>query len=121
MRGKFDDPLITNNKYSCIDSSKYRELVNYSKKEYGNLKSPLAGGLLGLIPGMGYIYSEEMGTGITAFFVVAISATASYFAFTTNNKAIGIFVGAIGTFFYTGNVVGGYLAARRYNRRKMQK
>ncbi|MFC1670780.1 hypothetical protein ACFL20_10350 [Spirochaetota bacterium] len=120
MTSKFDELEITKKNYNCIDSSKYKELVNYAQKKHNDMKYPLGGAFLGIIPGMGYIYSGEMGTGITAFIVIALSAAGSYFSFKTNNRAIGIFVGAIGTFFYTGNIVGGYMAAKRYNRGKME-
>ena len=119
MMSKFDSIYKLKNQYQCIDFSKYNELVKYAKKEYDMLKYPMAGAFLNLIPGMGYIYSDNVGTGITAFIVISLSATASYFAFRTNNKTIGIFVAAVGTFLYSGNVVGGYLAAKRYNRDRL--
>ena len=44
-----------------------------------------------------------------------MNAAISYYAFNTGNDSIGLFVGAIGTFFYAGNILGGYMAAKRYN------
>ncbi len=96
--------------------SKYFELVNYSDDVYSKLKVPAAAAALGIIPGMGYMYAGESGTGIVAVIVVAVNAALTYYAFRTDNRAIGLFIGSIGTFFYGGNILGGYLAAKKYNR-----
>ncbi|MCP4136167.1 MAG: NAD(P) transhydrogenase subunit alpha [bacterium] len=100
---------------------KYRELIAYSHEQYDMLKKPVAAFFLGLLPGMGYVYAGNKNTGIVALIAISITGALSYFAFSTNNEPIGIFVGAIGTFFYTGSIVGGYMETQRYNRRIMER
>ncbi len=94
----------------------YNELMNCyieSKEERKNQWIALG---LGFVPGMGYLYAGSQMTGVVALTVTAISFVTSFFAFKTGNTATGLVVGSIGAFFYTGNILGGYLEARRYNR-----
>jgi hypothetical protein len=81
-------------------------------------KKPYAAALLGIIPGMGYIYSGDIATGIFAFLLVSIDAVMTYFAFRSHNDVIGYFTGAVGGLFYAGSMAGGYLAAQRFNVRQ---
>lgn len=120
MMNRFDSIDDFHNKYRGNDYSEYLELKKYAKNQYDKMKTPSIAVALGFVPGMGYIYSERRNTGLMAFFVITINAALTYFAFTTNNEAIGIFIGAIGTFFYTGSIVGGYMATKDHNEHIMK-
>ena len=91
------------------------DTVKYYREKYEQLKNPYCAAALGIIPGMGYVYAGNPRTGITAFLVIAMNAALAYFSFYTGNQALGVFIGAVGTFFYTGSIAGGYLAASKYN------
>ncbi len=82
----------------------------------GHDKSPTVGGLLGLIPGLGYAYSGEWGNMfrsmvLNGLFIWAMVDTA-------RDDEWALF--AVSTFFeltwYTGSIYGGIDAAHRYNR-----
>ncbi|MBP1590335.1 MAG: hypothetical protein ILO10_09100 [Kiritimatiellae bacterium] len=83
-------------------------------------KSPVVGGLLGLIPGLGYAYSGEYGNALRSLvlnglFIWAMTETAI-------EDQWALF--GVSTFFeftwYTGSVYGGIDAAHRHNREALQ-
>jgi len=102
--------------YKQLNSEKYRELLSYSTGRIETQKNPYLALSAGLFPGMGYVYAGEKQTGIVAFFAVSITSILTYFAFNTDNRGIGIFTGAVCTFFYTGSILGGYLSTKKYNK-----
>ncbi len=85
----------------------------------GNTKSPRIGGLMGIIPGMGYAYSGEWGNAIRSIFLNGIFGWAMYEC--ADREQWGLF--AVSTFFemtwYTGSIYGGIDAAHRYNRNRL--
>jgi hypothetical protein len=97
------------------DFSGYRELIGQARTGFSYKKEPWLAALLGIIPGAGYLYSEEYATGIFAFLLLSADIIMTYFAFQTHNDVIGYFTGVIGGFFYAGSIAGGYFAAHRFN------
>lgn len=97
------------------DFSAYRELIEQARTGFSHEKKPWLSAVLGIIPGMGYLYSEEYATGIFAFLLISADIIMTYFAFQTHNDVIGYFTGVIGGFFYAGSIAGGYFAAQRFN------
>jgi hypothetical protein len=97
------------------DFSAYRELIGQAQNGFSYEKKPWLSAALGIIPGMGYMYSEEYATGTFAFLLISADIIMTYFAFRTHNDVIGYFTGIIGGFFYAGSIAGGYLAAQRFN------
>jgi hypothetical protein len=93
-----------------------------SVKEYkeGRDKSPRLGGLLGMIPGLGYAYSGEYANAfrsliLNGIFIYGMADTAS-------DEEWGAFTAI--TFFeltwYTGSIYGGVDSAHRYNHDRLQ-
>jgi hypothetical protein len=105
---------------TALDLEKYRELVAYSAHKYRSMKNPNMSLFYGIIPGMGYVYSERKATGILALVVISVFSSLTYLSFKTDNSHIGIFLGAATTFFYSGSIVGGYLESKKYNERAMR-
>lgn len=93
----------------------YKDILKYSEEKFNSFKNASNSLFFGVVPGMGYISAGRKPTGILAFLLVSLVSTLTYYSFQTGNKSIGIFMGAIGTFFYTGSILGGYLASKRYN------
>lgn len=79
------------------------------------LKSPLAAGLLGVIPGLGYAYSGHLTTGISALILNGLLGYATYTSFNTGNTGVGILSGVFTGAFYFGSISGGAKAAKRTN------
>lgn len=92
-----------------------RELIEQARDGFSRERKPWLAAVLGIVPGMGYLYAGEYATGIFAFFLISIDIIMTYFAFRTHNDIIGYFTGVIGGFFYAGSIAGGYLAAQRFN------
>ena len=103
-----------------LDAEKYRELVAYSADTYRSMKNPNLSLFYGILPGMGYVYSERKATGILALVVISVFSSLTYLSFKTDNSHIGIFLGAATTFFYSGSIVGGYLESKKYNERTVR-
>jgi hypothetical protein len=100
---------------ASADFSAYRELIGQARSAFLYEKKPWLSAVLGIIPGMGYVYSEEYATGVFAFLLLSADVIMTYFAFSTHNDVIGYFTGVIGGFFYAGSIAGGYFAAQRFN------
>ena len=86
----------------------------------GRDKSPKVGGLLGMIPGLGYMYAGEYGNGfrsiiLNSLFIFGMVSTAQ-------DDEWGAF--AVITFFeftwYSGSIYGGVDASHRYNRDRLE-
>lgn len=86
----------------------------------GRDKSPLLGGLLGIIPGFGYFYAGEWASGVRSILLNSL------FLFgmvdTADKEQWGAF--AVITFFeftwYSGSIYGGIDGAHRYNRDRLE-
>lgn len=108
--------IIDNNKkIEGIDYPGFEEAIGYSEDAMSSLREPYCAMALGVVPGLGYAYANEKETGIVAFLVVSVFSALTYYSFKTDNKPMGIVFGAAGAFFYSGNILGGYMAAGRYN------
>lgn len=96
--------------------SAYRDLSEYAGERFSHKKSPFLAAALGLFPGGGYFYSGSKFTGLAAFAVVSLSGVLSWAAFVTGNKLTAVSICVIGTLFYGGSILGGYMEAVKYNR-----
>ena len=85
----------------------------------GHDKSPRLGGILGIVPGLGYAYSGEWGNMFRSILLNGIFGWAMYE--TADRDQWGLF--AVSTFFeltwYSGSIYGGIDAAHRHNRDRL--
>ena len=100
------------------DPARLRFVEEY---EAGSDKSPRVGGMLGLVPGLGYAYSGEWGNMVRSMVLNGLFGWAMYEC--ADRDEWGLF--AVATFFeltwYTGSVYGGVDAAHRYNRERLER
>jgi hypothetical protein len=94
---------------------RFNEITAFAIEKNSKKKSRTAAAAAGVVPGMGFWYAGQKETGIVALIVIAVSAGASYMAFSTGNDGIGLFTASISTFFYLGSIAGGYSSAEKYN------
>lgn len=80
-------------------------------------KSPLAAGLLAVVPGGGYLYTGRYREAATAFFLITALAAASWESFDQDLHALGGIAGLAGLGFYGGSISGAVAGAHKYNRR----
>jgi TM2 domain-containing membrane protein YozV len=97
----------------------YNELFNYSKSVNEGRKNPYLGALAGVIPGAGYIYAGEKGTGIVSMIVIGAGSAVSYGAYRSSFDSLAVISGVITFFFYGGSIAGGYMQSVKYNDRLM--
>ncbi len=95
-----------------------KNLEAMRRYEMGRDKSPLLGGILGLVPGLGYAYSGEYANALRSAILNAIFAAGMFAA--ADQDAWGVF--AVIAFFeatwYSGSIYGGVDAAHRHNRNR---
>lgn len=95
-------------------------LAALGRWEAGCDKSPRLGGLLGLVPGLGYAYAGEWGNAFRSLVLNGLFGWAMYEC--ADRDEWGLF--AVTTFFeltwYTGSVYGGIDAAHRHNRERLE-
>ena len=98
------------------DPERLRIVEDYAN---GSDKSPTVGGLLGIVPGLGYAYSGEWGNMVRSLFLNGLFGWAMFEC--ADRDEWGLF--AVTTFFeltwYTGSIYGGIDAAHRYNRERL--
>ena len=94
----------------------YRELVTASKMLLAEKKSGALALICGILPGGGYAYADNFPTGIVAFTLITLSGVLTYAAYATDNHLTAFFIGTVGALFYGGSILGGYLAAARFNK-----
>jgi len=83
-------------------------------------KSVVAGGLLGLVPGLGYAYSGEYANALRSLILNALCIW-GVVDFADREQWGGVaVVGFAGVTFYSGSIYGGADAAARYNRRRLE-
>jgi len=95
--------------------SRYRELFEYSNSVHNNMKTPLAGALAGLIPGMGYLYAGEKGTALVSAIIIGTGSAVTYASYKNDLSALSVITGTITFFFYGGSIVGGYRQCKKNN------
>lgn len=97
-----------------------RELAAVTRYEKGSHRIPALGGVLGIIPGLGYAYSGEYANALRSLILNALFIYAM--VDTADDEEWGAFAAV--TFFeltwYTGSIYGGIDAAQRYNRNRLQ-
>ena len=99
----------------------YKKLTDYADYIHEQEKNPWKGMAAGIIPGMGYIYAGEKGTGITAMIVIGLGAGVTALSWQHEIEPLAIVSGAATGFFYGGSIIGGYRETLRYNRRLMER
>lgn len=103
-----------NNKYP-----EFNELFEFSKSIYQSRKNPYIGAMAGVIPGMGYVYAGEKGTGIVSMIVIGAGSAVSYASYRNGVESLAAISGVITFFFYGGSIAGGYMQSVKYNDRLM--
>ncbi len=93
-----------------------RAIESYEK---GRDKSPVVGGLLGLIPGLGYAYSGEYASGARSLLLNALCIWGLVELIDRESWGGAAVVGFAELTFYSGSIYGGADAAVRYNRRRL--
>ncbi len=95
-------------------------LAAIGRWERGCDRSPTVGGLLGIVPGLGYAYSGEWGNAFRSIVLNGLFGWAMYEC--AAHDEWGLF--AVTTFFeltwYTGSIYGGVDAAHRYNKERLE-
>ncbi len=107
--------LVDDERVKAGDTVSFEDAIGYTADYIDSRKIPHMAAAMGVVPGLGYVYSGQKETGIAAFLVVSVLSALTYYSFRTDNKPLAVFFGAAGTFFYAGNILGGYMASRRYN------
>jgi TM2 domain-containing membrane protein YozV len=89
----------------------------FQKKQMTSKSATTAAIFSTFIPGMGKIYTGEIGDGIVAFLSTAVSAYLTYSNFKDNHKFRGWLFSGLTAFFYAGNIYGSAASAQIYNAR----
>ncbi len=102
---------------SVFTNKEKYELENfYNFKIDPPTKSPVLASILSaIIPGLGKIYSNQIGDGITSFISTGLLAFLAYDNFHANHKFRGWLFTGLGGMFYAGNIYGSAASAQIYN------
>jgi len=80
-------------------------------------KSPVLGGILSIIPGLGHVYAGRFGDGIRSLLINIAFVSLSYFSFKEDMPALGAVFGVIEASLYAANIYGGVNAVNQENAR----
>lgn len=78
-------------------------------------KNPVIAGFLGVIPGLGYLYSGYEQTALASFVVNGLFIWGTVEAFKQHNEGLGIMLGILSFGWYSGNIYGSVFSAQRNN------
>lgn len=81
-------------------------------------KSPVAAGILSLIPGGGYLYCERYQDALIAFFFTGAFIYGAVESFDQELYALGGMMSLVGLGFYSGSIYGGISRAHKFNQAK---
>ncbi len=84
------------------------------------LKDPGKAALLGIVPGLGYFYTDHKQTAVSALAVIGLLGYGTYQSFKNDNTGLGIFSGFLTLGWHLGSINGSYDAAHRYNQHSKQ-
>jgi len=117
---------LYNNSFSrAVDKedfpNNYNELFRYSDYIHNMKKDPWKGLVSGIIPGMGYVYAGESGTGIVAMIVIGLGAAITTVSYRNSMDSFALLSGTVTSLFYGGSIIGGYRETLRYNNNLMER
>lgn len=96
-------------------------LAALARYERGRDKSPVWGGVLGLIPGLGYIYSGEYANGLRSLILNGLFAGAMVYSGVEDQWGAFAVISFFEITWYSGSIYGGIDAAQRYNRTRQER
>lgn len=105
---------LINSDYIFYDYIKHNQ-TNISELKKVNYKSKSVAGLLGIIPGGGYLYSGQRATALTSLILNSVFLYATFTSIESKNYGVAGLTGIFGTAFYIGSVFGGVKSVERYN------
>lgn len=79
-------------------------------------KSPLAAGLLSVVPGLGHLYLEQPAVGLTALAWNGMFGYAVFESFRHRRWGLGVLLAAVELLWYSGTIYGAVAGAHRSNR-----
>ncbi|MBN1301573.1 MAG: hypothetical protein JW995_10200 [Melioribacteraceae bacterium] len=88
----------------------------YMQRKYPGYKNETTAGILSaIIPGLGKIYADETGDGITSFILTYALSFLSYNNFKNDHNTRGWIFAGLAAYFYAGNIYGSLSAVQNYN------
>ncbi len=115
----FDNSIMpdTNKFFTHFEDSTKTEIRRfYFMKKYPKKKNPMTAALLSTaIPGLGKIYTEEIGDGITAFVATGLLTYLSINNFNHDHKFRGWLFAGMAALSYAGSIYGSAASAQIYN------
>jgi TM2 domain-containing membrane protein YozV len=98
------------------DDERDQMLKLFLQKKYPNYKSESTATILSaIIPGLGKIYADEIGDGITSFLLTGILGFLAYNNFENNHPTRGWIFSGLAAYFYAGNIYGSAAAVQNFN------
>jgi len=103
------------------DEARVNDLTDVSRQALARRrKSPGVAGVLGIVPGLGYLYSGYPESAVSALIINSLLVSASYQAFKDGNEPLGALLGVIGIGWYAGSIYGSVSAAERRNEKDLR-
>lgn len=88
----------------------------YNRLSFSKQKDPLLAGIYSaLIPGLGKVYTEEYGDGISAFLLTGILTYLAIENFNADHNFRGWLFTGLAAYFYAGNIYGSVSSAHKFN------
>ena len=84
-------------------------------------KSPMLGGVLGLIPGLGYMYAGEYANGLRSLILNGLFMGAMVYSGVEDQWGAFAVIAFFEITWYSGSIYGGIDAAQRYNRARQER
>jgi len=84
-------------------------------------KKPILAKLFSIVPGGGYLYTNEIQNAATSFIINSLLAYATYTSIKSKNYGVAGLMGVFSVSFYCGNILGAGNSAKKYNKYQINK
>jgi len=106
-------------------TSKYHELALQfiSLSDQGTKlkkKNPKTAAILGVVPGLGYLYCGYQKTALSSLLVNGLLMWGTHSAFNEDNHGVGLFLSGTSLGLYAGNIFGSYQTAIERNKKTLE-
>ena len=116
---KWEESLLTFNKLEDLNINKQRSeefiaIINENNKRLK--KNPTIAGLLSIVPGAGYYYTENKQTALSSLIINSLLFYATNNNLNNKNYGMAALTGIFSLSFYIGNIQGSVLRAKKFNK-----
>jgi len=109
--------FLESTNYSLNKELLAQNLNLLSEVEHHKKKNPRLARFISIVPGLGYVYTNQKQNALTAFIINTLLSYATYTSIKSKNYGVAGLMGTFAISFYGGNILGAGNSAKKYNQK----